>query len=307
MCVNGTVDKAGNKIVRQKPYLVLKLAEILYIAYYPFLILYFDGSVMFKDGKVIEGQRFQRQSDKPSRINFNSLSVFRRWFFRLSLILLVFLSGILAWQKCEDPTVFPVKHIKITGDFNRVKRDSLQQIILPFTEKGFLRLDSRQLKERLLQESWIDTVTIKRFWPGTLVVNFTIKKPVALIGNNDLLDAQGNIFSRGQVDPLSLDLPFFVGPLGQQKYLLQAYQIMQPLVLGLALKIKLLKLVDQQYWYLRLSNGLAVYLSRTEPDQQLRRFVEVYPDVIASKASMIDYVDLRYAHGMAVKFKRKVS
>lgn len=262
---------------------------------------------MLKDGKVIESRRFRRRSNKPSGIYLSSLFIFRRWFFRFSLILLVLLSGVLAWQKCGDPTVFPVKHIKITGDLNRVKRDSLQQIILPFTEKGFLRLDSRRLKKRLLQESWIDTVTIKRFWPGTLVVNFTTKNPVALIGDSDLLDAQGNIFSRGQVVPLSLDLPLFIGPLGQQKYLLQAYQAMQPFILDLALKIKLLKLVDQQHWYLRLSNGLVLYLSRTEPEQELKRFVEVYPEVIASKVSMIDYVDLRYAHGMAVKFKQRIS
>lgn len=262
---------------------------------------------MLKNGKVIESQQFQRRSNKPSRMHQGSLHVFRHWFFRFSLILLVLLCGILAWQKCTDPNVFPVKHIKITGDLNLVKRDSLQQVILPFTNKGFLRLDSRQLKTRLLQEPWIDTVTIKRFWPDNLVVNFTTKKPVALVGNNDLLDAQGNIFSAGQINPLLLNLPLFEGPLGQQKYLLQAYQTMQPFVLDLALKIKLLKLVDQQYWFLRLSNGLALYLSRTEPALQLKRFVEVYPDVIAGKASMIDYVDLRYAHGMAVRFKRRIS
>ncbi|MDQ8038822.1 MAG: cell division protein FtsQ/DivIB [Rickettsiella sp.] len=215
------------------------------------------------------------------------------------------MSGILIWQKCGDPKVFPIKHIKITGDLNHVNRISLQQVILPFTNKGFLRLDSRGLKERLLQQPWVNTVTIRRFWPDILAVNFTTKKPVALIDKNDLLDEQGNIFSAGQIDPSLLDLPLFIAPLGQQKYLLQAFQTMQPFVLDLGLKIKLLKLVDQQYWYLQLNNGLALYLNRTEPELQLKRFVEVYPDVIANKATMIDYVDLRYTHGMAVKFKQR--
>lgn len=260
---------------------------------------------MLKDGKVIESQQFQRQRNKP-KIHSRSLHVFRRGFFRFSLILLVLLSGILVWQKCSDPAFFPVKHIKISGDLSHIKRDNLQQIILPFTNKGFLRLDSHRLKDRLLQEPWIATVTIKRFWPDTLAVKFTTRIPVALIGNNDLLDEQGNIFSADQVNVGSLDLPFFISPLGQQKYLLQTYQTMQPFISDLALKIKLLKLVDQQYWYLRLNNGLALYLSRTEPNLQLKRFVDVYSDVIESKASMIDYVDLRYAHGMAVKFKKRI-
>ena len=262
---------------------------------------------MLKDGKVIENRRFQRQSNKPSIIDFGFLPAFRHWFFRFSLSLLILLSGILAWQKCGDPAFFPVKHIKITGDLNHVHRDSLQKIILPFTDKGFLRLDSRRLRERLLQEPWIASVTIKRFWPATLAVNFFTKNPVAVIGNNDLLDEQGNIFSAGQVNSSLLELPFFVFPLGQQKYLLQVYQTMQPLISSLALKITLLKLVDQQFWYVRLSNGLAIYLSRAKPDLQLKRFVEVYQDVIASKVSMIDYVDLRYAHGMAIKFKKRIT
>jgi cell division protein FtsQ len=285
---------------------VVKLAETQGIDYHPFLFCTLNGCVMLKDGKVIESQQFQRQRNKP-RIRARFLFIFRRWFFRFSLTLLILLSGILIWQKCGDPTFFPVKHIKISGDLDHVSRDSLQKIILPFTDKGFLRLDSRRLKDRLLQEPWIAAVTIKRFWPDTVAVSFTTRIPVAWMGNNDLLDAQGNIFSVGQVNTASLDLPFFVSPLADQKYLLQAYQIMQPFISSLALKITLLKLVDQQYWYLRLNNGLAIYLSRAEPDLQLKRFVEVYPDVIESKVSMIDYVDLRYAHGMAVKFKKRVA
>jgi|GEM_PF-239374 cell division protein FtsQ len=249
----------------------------------------------------------EKRPTLSSMMHLNFLQDFRSWFFKFSLTLLVLLSGILAWQKFGDPNFFPVTHIKIVGDFVHVPRNSLQQVILPFTEKGFLRLDSRRLKARLLQEPWINSVSIKRFWPDTLAVSFTTKKPIALMANSDLLDQQGNIFSAGQVNPISLDLPLFVGPIGQQKYLLQIYQSLYPLISNLTLKIKLLKLVDQQLLHLRLSNGLTLYLSRTKPDLQLKRFVEVYPDVIASKVAMIDYVDLRYAYGIAVKFKTRIS
>lgn len=257
---------------------------------------------MLKDGKVIESQ-FQRQRNK--RLLCSAfLQSLKYNFFKLSLTFLVLLSGIFLWQKCGDATYFPIRHIKITGDLIHVERDSLQQTIRPFLDKGFLRFDSRQLKGKLLQEAWIDTVVIKRFWPDTLLVNFTTKKPVALIGNNNLLDEQGHIFNAGQINSSAWDLPRFVGPLGQQKYLLQTYQAIYPLIKELGLKIKLLKLVNQQFWYLQLSNGLTLYLSRIGPDIQLKRFVDVYADVIENKVAMIDYADLRYAHGMAIKYKR---
>jgi len=254
---------------------------------------------MPKDGKVIE--QFQ-----PSTTHLNFLRDIKGWFFKCSLTLLILVSGVLAWQKCGDPHCFPVNHIKITGDLIHVKRDRLQHVILSFTDKGFLRLNSHRLKERLLQEPWVNSVDIKRFWPDTLAVNFTTKKPIALMANNDFIDQQGNVFSAGSVNPLSLDLPLLVGPIEQQKYLLQTYQLLHSLISELTLKIKLLKLVDQQFWYLRLNNGLTLYLSRATPDLQLKRFVEVYPDVIESKVAVIDYIDLRYAHGMAVKFKKVI-
>lgn len=261
---------------------------------------------MVKNGKVVENQRFQRQRDKPRFTRLSSQLPSRGWFFKFSLSLLLVLSFVLLWQKLANPSCFPVKNIKISGDLTYVKQSHLQQIILPFVAKGFFRLDSQALKEQILHVPWIASVSIKRYWPDTLAVSFITKKPIAFIGKHGLLDEQGNIFTPDG-DSIALDLPIFVGPLGQQKYLLQTYSMLNPMFAQLNLKIKLLKLVDQQYWYLKLNNGLTVYLSRSQPYIQLERLVDVYSDVIASKVSMVDYVDLRYAHGMAVKFKKRIS
>lgn len=261
---------------------------------------------MVKNGKVVENQRFQRQRDKPRLIRLSSQLPSRRWFFKFSLSLLLILSCVLLWQKLANPSCFPVKNIKISGDLTYVKQSHLQQIILPFIAKGFFRLDSQGLKEQILHVPWIASVSVKRYWPDTLTVSFITKKPIAFIGKHGLLDAQGNIFIPDG-DSIALDLPIFVGPVGQQKYLLQTYNTLNPMFAQLNLKIKFLQLIDEQYWHLKLNNGLTVYLSRSQPYIQLERLVDVYPDVIASKVSMVDYVDLRYAHGMAVKFKKRIS
>ncbi|HEY2567082.1 MAG TPA: cell division protein FtsQ/DivIB [Candidatus Aquirickettsiella sp.] len=261
---------------------------------------------MVKNGKVVENQRFQRQRDKPRLTHLSFQLPSKGWFFKFSLSLLLILSLILLWQKLANPSCFPVKNIKISGDLTYVKQSHLQQIILPFIAKGFFRLDSQGLKEKILQIPWIANVNIKRFWPDTLAVSFITKKPIAFIGKHGLLDEQGNIFIPDG-DSRALDLPIFEGPIGQQKYLLQTYITLNPIFAQLNLKIKLLRLVDQQYWYLKLDNGLTVYLSRSQPSIQVERLLDVYSDVIASKVSMVDYVDLRYTHGMAVKFKKRIS
>lgn len=262
---------------------------------------------MVKNGKVVENQRFQRQRDKSRLIRLSSLLPSKGWFFKFSLSLLVVLSFILLWQKLSNPSCFPIKHIKISGDLTYVKQRHLQQIILPFLARGFFRLDSQGLKTQILHEPWIANVTLKRFWPDTLTVNFVTKKPVAFIGKYGVIDDKGNIFIPDNEALSGLDLPIFVTPLGQQKHLLQIYNTMKPMLAKLNLKIKVLKLANQHYWYLKLSNGLSVYLSQSQPYSELERLIDVYSDVIASKVAMVDYVDLRYAHGMAVKFKRYIS
>lgn len=262
---------------------------------------------MVKNGKVVENQRFQRQRDKPRLARLSAQLPSRGWFFKFSLSLLLVVSFIFLWQKLADPHCFPVKDIKISGDLTYVKQHHLQQIILPFTAKGFFRLDSQGLKEQILHVPWIANVSIKRFWPDTLAVSFITKKPIAFIGTHGVVDEQGDIFFPDQGDFKGLDLPTFRGPLGQQKYLLHTYATMTPMLAALNLKIKLLKLVDQQYWSLTLNNGLSVYLSLSQPYIELERLVAVYADVIASQVSMVDYVDLRYAHGMAVKFKQRIA
>lgn len=262
---------------------------------------------MLKQSKVIARQSFPRQRPQRKRREAPRARFFwlyKRWFFKFSLTLLLLLSGIWLWQKVGDPHLFPVKHVKIVGDLAHVQSAKLRKIILPFLDKGFVRLDSVKLKEKLLQaEPWLQSVRVQRFWPATLVVHFLVKTPVAWMGGKNLLDAECNVFGVETLDSLSSTLPQFIGPLGQQKRLLDHYRQFMPLLTPLALTITILQWNPQQFWSLKLSNGLQLYLGKEDPQTQLARFVNVYPEVLASKVSVIKYVDLRYAHGMAVRFR----
>jgi hypothetical protein len=58
-------------------------------------------------------------------------------------------------------------------------------------------------------------------------------------------------------------------------------------------------------WQLRLSNGLAMQLGRdSEKDRvndRLARFVTVYPQTLGQLQRKLDYVDLRYSNGFALR------
>ena len=63
------------------------------------------------------------------------------------------------------------------------------------------------------------------------------------------------------------------------------------------------QLCDNQAWELSLSNGVVLYLGKQDIEKRLLRFCRAYPSVFAERPEQLTSVDLRYARGMAVKWK----
>ena len=63
-------------------------------------------------------------------------------------------------------------------------------------------------------------------------------------------------------------------------------------------------------WQLRLEHGMLVDLGREQPKSpvgvRLRRFIEIYPEVIANRAVRPSVVDLRYPNGFAIRVAGEV-
>ncbi len=66
-----------------------------------------------------------------------------------------------------------------------------------------------------------------------------------------------------------------------------------------------LDLTPRLAWYMRLNNGLQIVLGRDNIDTRLQRFIEAYAQLFANRVSDVDYVDLRYSNGFAVKWKEQ--
>lgn len=245
--------------------------------------------------------RVKRVPNKQSQQNFSSRS-----FFKLSFLLLLVSIFIWGWIKLTNPETFPIEHVQIKGEYPRVNREALRQTILPFVDNGLIKLDKTGLQDRLLQLPWVATAIVKRVWPNKILVTLTEQKPIARFGKNILLNAEGDVFNVN-VDTIPEGLPLFVGPSDQKKLMIQAYQAIEQVLAQLNRKITILTLDTQQFWRLQLDNGIVLLIGKIDPLPRLQRFVAVYPQVIGTKAATIDYVDLRYSHGIAVHFKNQTS
>lgn len=188
--------------------------------------------------------------------------------------------------------IAPVKHIRV---------EDLQYISLPFAGKNFFSADIASLKKRLNHLPWVYQVSVSRVWPDRLSVQIKEQVPVARWRGNQLINQDLDIFSV-PYGTLPKNLPEFKGSTGQVRVIWQNYQSIEKILLPIGLHAAFVELSNRQSWQLTLDNGLTLILGRSDGLDHLKRFVEVYNQVLATNSmGAIDYIDLRYSNGMAVK------
>src|SRR5204863_8632011 len=100
-------------------------------------------------------------------------------------------------------------------------------------------------------------------------------------------------------------LPLLAGPPGSAAEVASRYAEFRKQLVPLGLELKSVLLSPRYAWQLQLSNGLTVQLGRDrEKDRAVERFARfaaVYPHTLAKLERRLDYVDLRYPNGFALR------
>ena len=97
----------------------------------------------------------------------------------IAITLLVFLSTINTKQEITI-TKFNLKEIKIENN-SIVNESEIKQLLFPIYNKNLLFLNNREIKNLLMQISFIDSFKIKKKYPNTLKIKIYEKIPIAII------------------------------------------------------------------------------------------------------------------------------
>lgn len=196
---------------------------------------------------------------------------------------------------------FLIKDVKIAGA-NYTDHDEIQNVLKPLVSKGFFKIQVDQIQQRLMQFPWISDVAVRRVWPESINIKVTEKASVAKWNDAGLLSTTGEIFNPKK-NTYPAELPQFKGPPGTQMQMLNYYDIIDSLIAPLECKIAELELTDAHAWLITLSNGIKLNLGYKDILTRMGHFVKVYPKIVGSRASRVEYVDLRYSNGLAVHWK----
>jgi cell division protein FtsQ len=223
---------------------------------------------------------------------------------KIALLGMLVLSSIFAINQFKLSRYFPIKTIRVYG-IHHLDHQEVQALLLPLVNHGFFTINVESIRDRLLQMPWASDIFVRRDWPDQIDITIIEKNAIARWNEETLLSQSGELFSPKQ-ETYPVKLPKFIGPDGNQIVMLQYFNEMNRLLMPLRAKISYLELTPYFTWKLKLDNGITLQIGHKDILTHLDHFVKVYPKIVGDHAADVDYIDLRYPNGLAVRWKAPV-
>lgn len=212
--------------------------------------------------------------------------------------------------------VFAITHVELApmhGETLRhVNAPSVRANALGKLSGNFFTLDLNATRQVFESVPWVRKASVRREWPSGLVVEVEEHEPLGTWGSAEsgrLINTYGELFVANTAEAeedaqlLALD-----GPPDSQGEVVEKLQIMREWFRPLKLEPLAVTLSGRYAWRTRLSNGMVVELGREQTDldrmamdERVKRFVATWPQVTEQWGSRIEYADLRYPNGFAIR------
>jgi len=202
---------------------------------------------------------------------------------------------------------FPLRELTVRGELQHLTREQIDRAGQASRGSTFFSVDLDAVRSAFEALPWVRKAEVRRIWPDRLQVALEEHVALARWGvdaqANRLVSVQGEVFA-GEL-PDAAQLPLFSGPAGSAQEVTHRYSAFRQALAPLALEPRQVLLSPRYAWQLRLSNGLTLELGRDQLKEpvleRLARFVAFYPQTLARLQRRLDYVDLRYPNGFALR------
>ncbi|KMN37468.1 cell division protein FtsQ [Chromobacterium sp. LK1] len=193
--------------------------------------------------------------------------------------------------------VFPVKKIQIRGDMKRVTPEQLKFIAEHELSGTFFTLDIDKTRAAFGKLPWVRDAQVRRRWPDALDISVEEHVALARWGENGLVNTRGERFDAAS----DQDLPVFYGPAGAEKDMSEMLGGLRQDLAPAGVKPAALWLSSRRAWKVGLDNQVQLELGRNDVSPRARRFAQYWKSKLAALPYSIEYVDMRYPNGFAVR------
>lgn len=231
-----------------------------------------------------------------------------------AVVVLMALAAGLLWL-AQRP-VFAITHVEIApmdgGALRHVNAPSVRGSALGKLSGNFFTLDLNAARQAFESVPWVRRASVRREWPNGLAVEVEEHEALGTWGSPEsgrLLNTYGEVFVANTAEAeedaqlLALD-----GPPDSEGDVIEKLEVMRQWFRPLKAEPLAVALSGRYAWRAKLSNGMVVELGREQNDeeraameQRVRRFVAAWPQVTEQWGKQIDYADLRYPNGFAIR------
>lgn len=192
---------------------------------------------------------------------------------------------------------FALREVRVAGELKHVTREQVEDVVRREVKGGFFTVNLGAARAAFERLPWVRGAKVRREWPARLDVVLEEHTPLARWGNEALVNTQGEVF-RAAFDG---ELPVFVGPEGSAREIAIQYRYFQRSLKAIGQAPVQVLVNARRAWQLKLGDGLTLELGREDIEARLARFVALHDRTIGRLGRRVDYVDLRYANGFAVR------
>ena len=203
----------------------------------------------------------------------------------IAITLLILLTTITTQPKIFI-SKFNLKEISIENNFLLEKKE-IKKLLMPIYDKNLLFLKNKEIENILLQDSFIESFTIKKKYPSTLNIKVFEKKPIAILFNK-----KNKFYLSEKIDLIEFkniqnyqNLPYIFGNKDEFKVL---YSVLVKIDFPLN-QIKKYTLYESNRWDLKTKNNKIIKLPSENYVESLKNYLKIKNIENFKKYNIYDY------------------
>jgi len=249
---------------------------------------------------MVKARRTRGATRKPVRKQRQPIAWQQGLRHMVMLSLLIVIAAAAVWLQQED--TLPILHVSVDGQFEHADKNELVKVVTPFVTGSFISVDVAKLREAGEALPWVKLIQVKRSWPDSLHLVVEEQKAIAQWSDKALVNVDGELFFPAKKSFPS-GLVKLTGPEGTSEIMTSQYEHLLARFGEVNLSVRKLEMDKRRSWAIQFKNGMQLKLGRSDNEQRIARFVNIYKAGLQRYQEQIKTVDMRYTNGLSVVWK----
>lgn len=200
----------------------------------------------------------------------------------------------------------PIQHVSVEGEFFYISKNDIQKILSEKLVNDFVDLKIKDLQVEIKNNPWVESASVRRVWPNSLVVKVKEQQPIALWGDEGFINRFGELIISNNLLKIS-HFPKLFGERESSNLIVKQYLELTKRLVVHELSITELSIDGTRSMRLKIDDSFDVLVGKNHFVDKIDSFLFVYSEQLKANKNEILTVDLRYSHGVAVSWRKNTT